>query len=159
MNGDQARHWIKSHGDAFVDLVRIYLGLGLLIKGVFFMGNTDSLMEMISGMGPLWFGPAALAHYAIVAHLVGGLLLTIGLLTRWAAVVQLPVLFGAAFYLYLPKMAQIESRQNLEFTTLVLFLLVLITIYGAGRWSLDYKLSRKMDEETFHSTPEVPKTI
>ena len=39
---------------------------------------------------PPAFGPA-LAWYLILAHSIGGLLLILGLWTRWAAVAQLPI--------------------------------------------------------------------
>jgi len=49
-------------------------------------------------------------------------------------------------------MMRVEPRQELEFATLVLFLLVLIFIYGGGRLSVDYLLSRKGKSE-LHPQP------
>jgi putative oxidoreductase len=146
MNIKQCKTWIQAHEDIFMDLVRIYLGVGLFIKGIFFMMHRDYLIGLMDRSGNLWFAPAGAAHYVVPAHLVGGVLLALGLLTRVAAVAQIPVLLGAIFYVYLPRMMQVEpveARQNLEFSALVLFLLMLISIYGAGRWSVDYLLTRK----------------
>jgi uncharacterized membrane protein YphA (DoxX/SURF4 family) len=67
-------------------------------------------------------------------------------LTRIAALAQIPILLGAVFYVYLPKMTMIEPRQNLEFSMLVLFLLALVFLYGAGRWSVDHWLTGRSRE-------------
>jgi len=63
--------------------------------------------------------------------------------TRLAALAQIPILIGAIIYVWLPEMPFFEQRQNLEFSALVLFLLTLIFVYGAGRFSVDYLITRK----------------
>ena len=136
-------HWADTHRDLFLDLIRVYLGTGLFVKGLYLSAHSDYLMQTIDQAGSLWFAPAAIAHYVIPAHLVGGILLALGLLTRAAAIVQIPVLLGAVFYLYLPHLTLLEPRQNLEFSALVLFLLIVFSICGPGRWSLDAILFRK----------------
>jgi len=139
----QLKQWAHAHEDIFIDLVRAYLGVGLFIKGIFLMTHRQDLVRLIESSGDLFIAPATVAHYVIPAHVFGGLLLAIGLLTRVAALVQLPVLMGAVFWVYLPKMMLPEPRQNLEFSALVLFLLILIALFGPGRWSVDHLLSRK----------------
>jgi putative oxidoreductase len=147
---EHTNHWIKVHGDLFIDLVRIYLGVGLFFKGVYFASHTDALVSLMERSGNLWFASGMIAHFVIMAHLVGGFFLAIGLITRGAALVQVPVLATAAFFVYLPKMfGAIEMRENFEFTALILFLLILISIYGAGRWSVDFYLARKENEKLF----------
>ena len=141
-NVDRIKLWTETHSDLFIDLVRIYLGTGLFVKAIYFMTHRDFLMNIIEGSGTSWFAPAAMAHYVIMAHLFGGFLLAIGLLTRVAALFQIPILLGAVFYVYLPKMVTLEPRQNLEFAALVLFLTVLVAVRGSGRCSLDYYLAR-----------------
>jgi len=67
-------------------------------------------------------------------------------------------LICAVFFVHLPKMmTSVIERQNLEFSALVLFLLVLISIYGAGRWSMDYVIARKMNADAFHGEPVATK--
>jgi uncharacterized membrane protein YphA (DoxX/SURF4 family) len=83
------------------------------------------------------------AHYVIPVHLVGGLLLAIGLLTRLAALAQMPILIGAIFYVWMPRVLVFEQRQSFEFAALVLFLLALIFVYGGGRFSVDHLITRK----------------
>lgn len=132
--------WLRSHPDAFLDLVRMFLGVALFMKGVFFMAHREQLLELIDRAGTWSIFPITLAHYVIPAHLVGGVLLTLGLLTRLAALAQLPMLFAAVFYVYLPRVLAIEGRQNFEFTALVFFLVLLVSAFGSGRWSLDQVL-------------------
>jgi uncharacterized membrane protein YphA (DoxX/SURF4 family) len=155
----QTNHWIKTHGDLVLDLVRFYLGIGLAIKAFYFMFHQDYLLHTMDTMGSMWFAPAIVAHYVILAHLVGGVCLMLGLLTRTAAIVQLPVLLGALFKVHLPQMMQsLEARQSAEFAGLVLFLLVLISVYGAGRWSMDHWLAKKEFEKLFEPDPQPAKT-
>src|SRR4051812_31487405 len=143
MEVHQLKRWAESHCDIFSDLVRIYLGLGLIVKGVFFMIHRDYLLKLLEDSGDLMIAPVTIAHYVIPAHILGGLLLALGLLTRLAALVQLPVLIGAMFWVYLPRAMAVEPRQNLEFSALVLFLMILILIFGPGRLSIDHYLSRR----------------
>src|ERR1043166_2368524 len=134
---------LASRMDIVIDLVRIYLGIALFAKGLYFLSHQEALNKLLEGSENLAFAQAAAAHYVIPAHLVGGLLLALGLLTRLAALSQIPILLGALFYVWLPKVVFVEQRQNFEFTALVLFLLVLVSIYGAGRISVDHLLMRK----------------
>jgi putative oxidoreductase len=144
--------WTRAHPDAFLDLVRCFLGVALFLKGAFFMMHRDQLMELIESAGTWQIFPIALVHYVIPAHFAGGILLLIGVLTRWAALAQLPILFLAVFYLYLPTSFVIEGRQNLEFTALVLFLVLLVAAYGSGRWSVEQVSLRRLRAAT--ATPQ-----
>jgi putative oxidoreductase len=147
------RDWSESHMDVALDIIRMYLGVGLLIKGFYFITNTGRLVDMIGDAGSMWFAPAAIAHYIIAAHIVGGFLLLIGLFTRLAAIIQIPVLLGAVFWIYMPRMISIGMREDVEFSALVLFLLVVIGVYGAGRWSVDRLLDRREGARFATPTP------
>ncbi len=156
---DHTNHWIKTHGDLVIDILRIYLGIALFWKGIYFASHTNYLVALMEESGALWFATGAIAHLVIMAHLVGGFFLTIGLLTRVAALVQVPVLTVAVFYVNFSKaFGALQERENLEFSALVLFLLVLICIYGGGRWSVDYALARKQNERLFRPADEFAKT-
>ncbi len=138
--------WLRSHEDLFVDMVRIFLGCGLFVKAFYFLSHRDYLNEMIGNSDISWLAGSTVAHYVILAHMVGGAMLALGIATRLAAAVQLPILLGAVFALYLPRYAVVEPRQYLEYTGLVAFLLVLFTVFGAGRFSIDYLMGRKIRE-------------
>ncbi|PYK61771.1 MAG: hypothetical protein DME21_08200 [Verrucomicrobia bacterium] len=110
-NINECRRWIESHMDIVIDLVRMYLGVGLFVKGIYFLMHQGELKKLLEGADNLAFGQGAVAHYIIPVHLVGGLLLAIGLLTRLAALAQIPILIGAIFYIWLPEVRK-ESRQT-----------------------------------------------
>jgi len=152
--------WLRAHEDLFIDLVRIYLGCGLVVKAIFLMNHRDYLLQMISESDTSWIAGGIIAQYVILAHLFGGAMLALGIATRVAAFAQLPILLGAVFSLYLPRFANVEPRQYLEYAGLVAFLLFLFGVFGAGRFSLDYIMSRKLremqgGEERMEATSEV----
>jgi uncharacterized membrane protein YphA (DoxX/SURF4 family) len=76
-------------------------------------------------------------HYVMIAHFVGGAMLTVGFLTRIAALAQIPILFGAVFFVHRQD-GLFALGQSLEFSALVLFLLCVFVVSGAGKLSLDY---------------------
>ena len=139
----QCKSWLRAHEDLFIDMVRIYLGCGLVVKAIFLMNHRDYLMQMISQSDVAWIAGSVVAHYVILAHLFGGAMLALGIATRFAALAQLPILLGAIFSLYLPRFAYVEPRQYLEYTGLVAFLLMLFGVFGAGRFSIDYLALRR----------------
>ncbi|MFN7139758.1 MAG: DoxX family protein [Limisphaerales bacterium] len=143
---ERARAWIEANADLGLDLVRAYLGIALMLKGLFFLWNRGELIGLMGETATLWFAPAIMAHYIILAHLVGGFLLAVGLFTRAAALVQIPILLGAVFWVTAPRMISLGMRADLEFAALTLFLLLIIFLYGAGRWSLDYYFSDRTKE-------------
>jgi uncharacterized membrane protein YphA (DoxX/SURF4 family) len=58
-----------------------------------------------------------------------------------AALVQLPILAGAVVVVHWQD-GLLSANQSLEFSALVLFLLVLVCTFGSGRWSLDARWRR-----------------
>lgn len=151
---ERCKLWLQAHDDLFMDLVRVYIGAGLFVKAFYLLHHREYLTQVIGDSGNMWFAPAAVAQYVIIAHMIGGVLLAFGLLTRLAALAQLPILAGAVFYVYLPHMTTVEPRQSLEYSALVAFLLACQVVFGAGRWSLDYVLSRKREPAEAVVVPE-----
>lgn len=139
--------WTDDHRDVAFDLIRIYLGIGLFVRGWLFISDSSSIVNLLADSGNPTFGSAAVVHFVALAHFGGGLLLAAGLLTRIAALVQIPVLAGAVFLVHLND-GLLAAGQSLEFSALVLFLLVLIFFHGSGRLSLDYYLFERKDEST-----------
>ena len=131
--------WADSHRDLWLDCVRIYLGLGLLARGLLLITNTSTgfMVDMLQRTGQSWLTTGVLLHYVMLAHFVGGAMLTIGFLTRIAAAVQIPILAGAVFIVH-RKDGLFAMGQSLEFSALVLFLLCICVVSGAGKLSLDY---------------------
>lgn len=140
--------WAEAHPKVWLDCVRIYLGLGLFIRGLFIITNTraEFITELLRSLDYPWLVTVALLHYIALAHLVGGLMLTAGLLTRIAAWVQIPILAGA---LVIHRHEGLMSGgQSLEFAALVFFLLVIFAISGAGPLSVDHGMPQLKPETT-----------
>jgi uncharacterized membrane protein YphA (DoxX/SURF4 family) len=108
----------------------------------------DALENTTAGITS-WFAGAALAHYVIFAHILGGPLIIAGLFTRFVCLLQLPVLLGAVIFVNYPKgFLSIGSYLELWVSLLVLVALVVFMIFGAGRYSLDAK--RRKDIAIIH---------
>ena len=130
-------HWADTHHPQWIDFVRIILGLFILYKGILFISDTNALLSIMKS-ADLQFVNLGLAHYVAFAHLVGGLLIAMGLLTRFAILFQLPILLVAVF-LVNAQQGFLTVSNNLEFPISVITLILLITflIYGSGKFSID----------------------
>ncbi|TBW28427.1 DoxX family protein [Gramella sp. KN1008] len=127
--------WANAHTYYWLDILRIALGVFFFIKGIQFISQTETLVELIQplrGFG----GIMLVIHYVAPAHLVGGLLIAFGLLTRWALIAQLPILLGAIIINFVGIMnpaGLIEAAVVLVFTIFFIF-------YGSGKHSADYNM-------------------
>ncbi|WP_143959672.1 DoxX family protein [Litoribacter populi] len=130
-------HWADTHHPVWIDYLRVVLGLFIFFKGVMFIGNTERLMSMITEID-IGFFNMALAHYVAFAHLVGGLLIAMGLLTRFAIVFQLPILFFAVFFVNIQQgFLSVSNNLEFELSLITFILLIVFLIYGSGKFSVD----------------------
>lgn len=124
--------WANGHTYLTVDLARIALGLFLFMKGIFFITNIKYLHDLISPIDTIG-GGMFLIHYIAPAHLVGGIMIAFGLLTRWAILAQLPILIGAMIVNFIG-----ENLPNLLLAILTLGICIAFLFYGSGKNSADY---------------------
>ncbi|MEO5601286.1 MAG: DoxX family protein [Cyclobacteriaceae bacterium] len=137
--------WGNSHRPGFLDIFRIALGIFLTFKGIQFITHMDDLQNTTSGI-TTWFAGAALAHYIIFAHILGGPLIAAGLFTRIVCLIQLPILIGAVIFVNSPKgFLSIGNHMELWLSLLVLGGLIVFIIFGAGRYSIDAKRRKEME--------------
>ncbi len=127
--------WANAHTYYPLDLVRVALGVVLFIKGVEFMTNYEQMTLMTKPFQGVP-GSMMMLQYIVPAHFVGGFLIVIGLLTRWAIIAQLPILIGAILTNFLGEM----NTLNLILATLVFLVSIFFMIYGSGKHSADYYL-------------------
>jgi putative oxidoreductase len=125
--------WANRHTYLPVDLFRMALGVFLFMKGVYFVTNIQYLVDLISPIDRIG-GGMFLLHYIAPAHMIGGILIFFGLLTRWAIIGQLPILTGAVVINFMGDMHQ----QNLLVAVLTLAACVFFLFYGSGKNSADY---------------------
>ena len=137
--------WAYAHHPKWIDLLRIALGIILFLKGFLFIQDTTSLIDILKNSRFEWLS-FALAHYVAFAHLVGGVMITIGLLTRLAIAFQLPILLGAVFFIQ-SKAGFLSVNPELPFAFLVLIMLIFFFIYGSGPASADQALINERKEE------------
>ena len=134
-------YWGDRHHPKWVDIVRILLGIFLCYKGVDFIGHMSDLVSlMYSNTSTAPFFYILAGHYAAAAHILGGIFLILGVMTRLACLIQIPVLLGAVFFLSTNK-EMLRPYSELFLTILVLLLLIYFLIAGNGPWSI------KMEEE------------
>lgn len=127
-----------------LDVIRIYLGVGLMVRGALFISRPDVLIDFLNRSNS-WFVPLAISQYVVAAHLCGGILLALGLGTRLAAVVQIPPLLGAVLTVHLGE-GLLSAGQSLEFAALVLAMLGVFSIFGSGRVSLEAWMAKRNRE-------------
>ena len=138
-------HWGDVHHAKWLDVIRIVLGLLIFSKGIAIVSNTSALQDLLlqnnvfdfSGM----MGSVAL-HIVGFVHLVGGILITIGLVTRFAAVIQIPILICAVFFVNLTRGFSVLNNE-LWLSILVLLLLVLFWVVGSGPYSVDQAMKKR----------------
>jgi putative oxidoreductase len=126
-------HWGDTHHPQWLDIVRILLGVFLCYKGVDFLMNMGTMLNLLTNSMDFGaFSSMMMSNYIAFAHILGGILLILGVLTRFACLLQIPILLGAIFFvnneLYRPFSA-------ILLPVLILLLLILFLIVGNGRWS------------------------
>ncbi|MES2931402.1 MAG: DoxX family protein [Patescibacteria group bacterium] len=86
--------------------------------------------------------PELFAVLLIAAELGGGILLILGLLTRWAAKALVVVSLVALFLVHLPNGFYMATG-GYEYILLLLAASVSLMLTGGGKWSLDRMLWKK----------------
>ncbi|HEY8154093.1 MAG TPA: DoxX family protein [Myxococcota bacterium] len=115
-------------------------------------GETYALMRIVVGFLFLWHGtqkllgfpplpegievPAFVTYVAGPIELLGGLLVMIGLFTRWAAFLC-SGLMAVAYWMAHGMNALLPINNHGEPAAVYCFVFLYIAAHGAGRWSLD----------------------
>jgi len=133
----KVERWGDAHHPKWIDIFRVILGLILIWKGVQFAQN---LHEFTRLMGSSFFaasiGISILAHYIIVVHIIGGVLITLGTETRTACLLLLPIVIGALLFIDYSG-SIFKPYANLNIAILILVLTVLFGIEGNGPVSVE----------------------
>ena len=127
--------WGDAHQSKWLSVLRIILGCIIFFKGLFFIQNTEALNAMIANSKVSIYA-VALTHYVALAHLMGGILIILGLVTRLAILFQIPILLGAIIFVNAQK-GFYSIHSELGYSVLVLALLLFILVFGSGKFSLD----------------------
>jgi putative oxidoreductase len=131
----QVERWGDRHHPAWLDVVRIGLGVLLFVKGISFISDTTRLAELVNGFRfDLWSVMAV--HFVAFAHIFGGFLIALGTLTRLACLFQLPILIVAVFFVNL-RSGFSYMNSELWLSIITLALVITFIIVGSGRFSMD----------------------
>jgi putative oxidoreductase len=129
--------WGDRHHPKLVDIIRMILGLFLVVKGYVFLNNEGYLRWLIVEHVIVSQSPGlikALIDLVTYMHLLGGTLIFLGLRTRIAALLQLPIVIGAVLFV---NILSPFFNSELWLSILVLSLLSLFVLIGSGPLSLD----------------------
>lgn len=129
---------------SYLDSWRDYAPLVLrVVTGVIFAAHglqklndfgVAGVTGMLTGMG--FPAPALMAVLLIAAELVGGIMLIVGFLTRWAAKSLVIVSVIALVVVHLPN-GFFMSTGGYEYILMLLAACVSLVLSGGGKWSLD----------------------
>lgn len=130
--------WGDRHHPKWLDIIRIALGIFLCYKGVDFLRNTSDLISLMKNTSPFSsFAVILLGHYVTFAHIIGGLFLAIGMFTRAACLIQIPVLLGAIVFVNInATQAAFNPYSELFLSIIILLLLIYFLIIGNGPLSV-----------------------
>src|ERR1700761_5220628 len=122
----RVEHWGDAHHPQWLDIVRILLGAFLCYKGVDFLMNMGQMLSLLQNkMSFGSFSTMLMSNYVSFAHILGGILLIMGVLTRFACLIQIPILLGAVFF-FGTTLYQPFSEVMLSVLVLLLLLLFLV---------------------------------
>ena len=91
--------WTGNHHPAWLDILRIFLGIFLCAQGFAFINDIWALQQVLHNINLNW-DAFYLAHIIAFTHIIGGLLIAIGLFTRIVIFFQLPILLGAIIFMW-----------------------------------------------------------
>ncbi len=134
---NKIERWGDSQHPRLLDGIRIVLAVFLLLKGIAFMQNTADLKYLIENQSDIVLPSGlliAVVYFAAFIHMVGGVLVALGLYTRTASLLQIPIVFGAVFFINI-----LLSPFNTELwaSIVCLALLIIFAVIGSGKLSLD----------------------
>jgi putative oxidoreductase len=126
-------------------LIRLIVGVVFVMHGYLALVvlGPQTVAGYVSRMGYPSSPGTVLAWYLIVAHLGGGVLIIIGLWTRWAALANIPPMASAVLLLHFNQgffMKVVEGRNvagGYEFSLTVLVATTALVLLGSGAASVD----------------------
>ncbi|EJF09347.1 DoxX family protein [Pontibacter sp. BAB1700] len=132
----------SANNPVWMDALRILLGLFLFIKGLLFLEHTTDVFYIFSSSQDVL--SAGKAHFLTsMVHIVGGLMIAFGMLTRLALLCQIPILIGALLIVN-PQQGGISlGNAELVLSLTVTALLLFFMVKGPGRYSIDNKVLRQ----------------
>lgn len=127
--------WGHTYQSFLLLVGRIFLGVVLIVKGLFFISHAQQLRELIL-QSRFAAEVGFFTAYITFSHLLGGVFLILGLFTRVSALLQVPILLGAVFFI-LPAQTTTDLGSDIILSVMVIVLLALVLWKGPGTLSMD----------------------
>lgn len=137
------QHLVKLK-DVHLLAVRLILAYGFYGPAIMKWQNINSIAEWFGEMGiPL---PTLNAYMAASTEMAGVVFLTLGLANR---IISIPLIFVMIVAIVTVHLGNgFEAGNNgFEIPVFYILLLLLVLIYGAGKFSVDYLLKIKLDQK------------
>ena len=136
---------LHTENDSKIIFARIITGLVFISEGI-------QKYAIVSMLGPAYFKEIGFGHPEFWAYFTGafeivcGILVLIGFLTRLASIPLLIILIGAFFKANLPLLLNkgfLTFAHEFRIVFALVLLLILLFIYGGGKWSVDLRLRQQ----------------
>ena len=128
----------KTHAQPWwFSLLRIFLGLYLIWKGIVFLRDTTLLEQLIqrTGVGVFSANSSNLSFVVSYLSLLCGLFIACGLWTKISSIIQIPILIVAIFFVNINRVDNGPFELVMSIVTLIL--LIFFAIKGSGTLSAD----------------------
>jgi NADH dehydrogenase/putative oxidoreductase len=125
--------------------IRLWLAQSFLVSGVLKLTHWQTALDLAAHEYPVsWMSPVTAAYTGLSIELIGGALLAIGLMTRYAALSML-ILTVVAQLAYLPFDNQLFWAALLGW----------YAVEGAGSWSIDHLIRRGLADSALPLVPAI----
>ena len=118
-------------------VLRVVLGVIYVAHAylaLFVMGPAKAIEYQRAIHVPL---PEIGAWYLIVAHGLGGILLILGIMVRWAALANIPIMAGALWFVHLKQgFFVLSGKSGFEYVFVLLGATIAQALLGAGAFTL-----------------------
>ncbi len=132
---------------AWLTLIRIAIGAILIWKGIVFIQDTMALESLIqqTGVGVFTNSDSAFALAVTWLTLLCGVFITVGLFTRMASIIQIPILLVAVLFVNIKDIDR--NAFQLILSIFVLLGLIVFAVKGSGVLSADEYFRRGAAED------------
>ena len=128
----------------WVAILRVVLGVCLIYKGIDFIQNKEQLVTYFTQSSTLRNLTWSVGMLPWI-HIIGGIMILVGLLTRLMSLIQIPIVLGAVVFVNITEAAKVQQSE-LPFSFLMLVLIIVFFIEGGGYMSLDNYLRKPLNE-------------
>ena len=149
------QEWTASHNPKWLALIRVAVGATLLLFGVDFLNNHNKFGDLLTANGFTQYNEIMWNSIPWI-HIGGGFLMIIGLFTRFAAFIQVPLLVSSLLFISARK-DLFPSVTNLPLTIVLLLLLTVFIIEGSGTLSLAHYFKEEQEYEQAEEEVEASK--